>query len=194
MRKTSNTIKIKSNKIDKWMKEAWPYRITTSIFYCRKEKFVKVGYLEHGDNDYLVPSSIYYPILNSYKKITGIKAAMAPYLIADHYKEFGYFLSGGHTLLSIAGLKNYLKDIGIKTRILKSTSDSHVYKYSEYSRIIYKIYPKTDIDYAMFLMYFSEDIGEPKPPQIWKTGKILPISVKFTTTIKKSKKKNDKTK
>jgi hypothetical protein len=198
MKKTNNIVEIKSKRAIDWIKKVWPDYEILALEYYRNEKFVRINYYLDDNIKGAAPliedRNIFYPILNSYKMVQGITTALSPYLMTDHYKKSGYFKVGGHNILTITGLKIHLKDIGIETRIIKRKNNKSACN-TPYIKEVYKIYPKTDVDYAMFLVYFSDDIGSSIKNTILNIKpihwQILPMSVKtgkITVTPKKRKK------
>jgi hypothetical protein len=194
-------VEIKSKIAMKWIKENWQVPIT-SILYDRNSRLVILTFKDMKLNENKT-SEAKYPILNStYKDKTNFAiwntnmwaptTAMEPFRMVDSYHKQGFIIAPGHTPVSICGLKICLKDIGIKTKIKKIQKPKTRYS-QQYNRSTYKIYPKTEIDYACFLMYFSEDIDTFAPTQVvnFDISKIM-ILPKAKTI--KGKKKNDKTK
>jgi hypothetical protein len=195
----NNIVKIKNTRINNWIRDTWLNSANFSVDYYRKEKFVKIAFDEYTSYyaTTIQRKEIYYPILSSYEKISGISATLTPWSMWDRYNKSKYIMAGGYTIPAIHGLKLYLKDIGIHTRIIKSRKPA--IGPSEFSRDLYRIYPKTDVDYAMLVLYLSDDITEEpvNQPIQWTKGYLLPVSVKFKIQkkkIQKRKKKNDKTK
>jgi hypothetical protein len=196
----NNITEIKNKRVRNWLTDIWPDRVVTSVEFHNTEKIVKIYFLERADlSEKLIKGEIIYPILSSFKNFTEtnlliFSPAMPPSKMKDSYGKHGYFKAAGHNLLTIAGFKIHLKNIGINVRIIKDQNYAYGNKNSPYCKTVYKIYPKTDVDYAMFIMYFNDDIGNDfiVPPALFRKARKLPISVKFGINKIKSNRKRVK--
>lgn len=193
----TDIVKIKDKRMYDWLEKIWPDRVFTGVDYLRDKKLVRIKFLEREyTSNFLIKDFIYYPILNSHKGPTELNPAMPPYLMKDTYEKNGYIKAGGHNLASINGLKIHMKDIGIEVNVVKDRKSRNPYAtthHISFGKLVYKIYPKTDIDYAMFIMYFSNDIGPEEKdsfismkPVHWQ---VLPLSKKFGNNVLKNGKK-----
>jgi hypothetical protein len=150
----NNLVDIKTDDLTKWLKEEWSYD-TTSIVYNRARRVVSISYyyMKHPDRE----CSTDYPILHSFIYSNKPQSALEPSQMVDVYNEHGYIAAAGHMDLSIAGFKVLLNDYGIKTTMQKTVDEDKDW-WRVYNRCTYRIFPKSDADYACFVLYLSDDI------------------------------------
>jgi len=140
-------VEIKSKIAKRWIKKFWSG--DAFILYDHIDKSVTIHCEGRTDNTFPILNSI----LNS--TIDPSKYALEPFKMIDLYKENGYIIASGYNPVTIEALKICIRDLGIKIHVRKIKKTK---SYTLYHRDNYKIYLKSDSDYAYFMLYFIDDI------------------------------------